>query len=60
MDDKTKTGKADDSRINIHERYEVKYWTRMLNVSEADLVIAVKPVGPMVKDVAKFFRPSRS
>ena len=25
MDDKTKTGKADDSQININESYEVQY-----------------------------------
>lgn len=27
MDDKTKTGKIDDLRININESYEVRYWS---------------------------------
>jgi len=28
MDDKTKTAPQDAKRVNIHEDYEVRYWTQ--------------------------------
>ncbi|WP_430648604.1 DUF3606 domain-containing protein [Bradyrhizobium manausense] len=28
MDSVTKKGRADRSKINMHEDYEVKYWTK--------------------------------
>jgi hypothetical protein len=52
-DDRTKTGKADDSRININQAYEVQYWTRQLSVTEGRLRQAVAAVGPMVRDVKR-------
>lgn len=33
MDDKSKKGKGDDSRININESYELQYWSEKLNIS---------------------------
>lgn len=51
MDDKKKKGKADDIRIDIHDRNEVRYWTERLNVTEQRLKEAVKAVGVMVKNV---------
>lgn len=53
MDDKTKTGKADDSRININEAYEVQYWSKKFNVTADRLKEAVKAVGSSVRDVEK-------
>lgn len=53
-DDLKKTGKQDDSRININESYEVSYWTKTLGVSADKLKEAVRAVGPMVKDVSKY------
>lgn len=52
-DDKNKTGKQDDIRINVNQAHEVAYWTKELGVSAEKLREAVAAVGPMVKDVKK-------
>lgn len=52
-DDKTKTGKDDDIRINVHQPYELHDWSRKLNVTTDELKRVVTKVGPMVKDVKK-------
>ncbi len=52
-DDLTKTGPADDRRINIHQEYEVRYWTQELGVTAERLRQTVDVVGPMVKDVKR-------
>jgi len=51
MDDKLKTGKADDSRININESYELQYWSEKFNVTREELRQAVDTAGPLVEDV---------
>ena len=38
-------GPQDSARINVHEKHEVRYWTKALNVSEEELIAAVKAVG---------------
>jgi hypothetical protein len=38
-------GPQDASRINIHEEYEVRYWTKALGVTEDKLEAVVKKVG---------------
>ena len=53
-DDKSNTGRADDTRINVHQKYEVDYWPKKLGCSEAQLTAAVKAVGVMVVDVRKY------
>ncbi len=53
-DDKSKTGKADDIRINIHEPYELRDWSNKLGVSPDRLRQAVQAAGPMVKDVKRY------
>ncbi|TRX73717.1 DUF3606 domain-containing protein [Pseudomonas mangiferae] len=45
MDDLKNRGSADRSRINVHERHEVDYWTKALGVSEDQLKAAVEAVG---------------
>lgn len=45
---------ADATKINVNEAWEVSYWCKELNVSEAKLKEAVKAVGVMVKDVKKY------
>jgi len=50
-DDKNKTGGPDRSRINVHEAYEVEYWTKKFGCSADELKAAVKKVGVMAKDV---------
>ena len=52
-DDKTKRGPQDASRINVHEEYEVRYWTEKFGCTEEELKTAVKKVGVMAKDVEK-------
>jgi hypothetical protein len=50
-DDVSKTGKADDTRINIEQDHEVKYWSEKFGVSRDQLKSAVAKVGAMVKNV---------
>ena len=52
-DDKSKVGSSDRDRIDVHERYEVEYWSHKWNVSPDRLREAVSRAGPMVKDVAR-------
>jgi hypothetical protein len=57
-DDKSKTGPADRSRINLSEDYEVRYWSETLGVSNLELQAAVEKVGPRVEDVRQFLSKS--
>jgi hypothetical protein len=50
-DDRTKTGAADRDRINVHEDYELRSWSKKFGCSPEELKAAVKAVGPMAKDV---------
>ena len=50
-DDLKQTGKPDDSRINIEQIHEVKYWANRFGVSPDALRSAVQKAGSMVKDV---------
>jgi hypothetical protein len=50
-DDKSKKGPADRDRINVHEDYEVEYWTKKFGCTAEQLKAAVKKVGVMAKDV---------
>lgn len=52
-DDKTKTGGQDRSRINIHESYELRDWSKKFGVSKETLKEAVQKVGTSAKKVAK-------
>lgn len=54
MDDKSKTGKADDSRINIEESYEMQYWSKKLGVTREELKQAVETAGPLVENVRNY------
>jgi hypothetical protein len=39
-------GPQDRSRINVHEEWEVAYWTKELGLSKEELVAAVQAAGP--------------
>lgn len=52
-DDKTKRRPQDASKINIHEPYEVNYWTAKWNITKSQLVTAVKAVGVSSSAVAR-------
>ena len=51
-DDPKLRGSHDRQRINLHERYEVEYWTSKWHISPEQLAEAVKKVGPMSAAVA--------
>ena len=55
-DDKKNTGPADDKRINIHEDYEVTYWTKKFGCTKEQLTTAVKAVGVMAAEVEKYLK----
>lgn len=44
-DDKSKTGAPDRNRINIHEDYEVRDWSKKFGCSAEELKAAVQAVG---------------
>lgn len=50
-DDKTKRGPADAAKINLHEDYEVDYWTHKFGVTKAELEAAVHAVGTGARKV---------
>lgn len=52
-DDKSNRGPADRARINIHEAYEVEYWTKELGVSPERLRELVGKHGVMAVDIRK-------
>jgi len=51
-DNRTIRGPADRQRINVHEDYELKYWSTKFGVTFEQLRAAVRAVGPMAHDVA--------
>jgi hypothetical protein len=52
-DDKSNRGPADRSRINIHEAYEVEYWSKELGVTPERLRELVEKQGVMAADVRR-------
>lgn len=52
-DDKNIRGPADAARINIHEDYEIRYWTNKFGCTKAQLVACVQRVGVMAADVKR-------
>jgi hypothetical protein len=52
-DDRTKTGWQDDIRINVHQDYELRDWSKRLGVTPERLKQVVAQVGPYVKDVRR-------
>jgi Protein of unknown function (DUF3606) len=53
MDNLTKREQPDRSKINMHEGFEVKYWTHQLGVSRERLQEAVDKVGNSAAAVGK-------
>ena len=56
MDDKAKTGTPDNKLINVHENYEVEYWTKELGINKDKLKEAVDAVGTSVAAVKKYLQ----
>jgi hypothetical protein len=57
-DDLTKRRPQDASKINMHEPYEVNYWTHKFGVTKAQLQAAVNAVGNGAAAVARFLGKS--
>lgn len=53
-DDLTQRGLPDQRRINVNEDWEVREWSKKFGVTPDQLRAAVKAVGVMAKDVAKY------
>ena len=53
MDDLKNKGPQDRSKINMHEDYEVKYWTKELGVDKEQLQKLVDKVGNSAAAVRK-------
>lgn len=51
-DDKNNRGPTDRARINIHEAYEVEYWSKELGVTPERLRELVGKHGVMAADIA--------
>jgi hypothetical protein len=52
-DNLVKRAQPDRSKINMHEAYEVKYWSHALGISKEDLQKAVDKVGNSAAAVRK-------
>jgi hypothetical protein len=50
-DDKTKIRPQDATKVNVHEKYELEYWTKKFGVTPDQLRIAVAKVGPSARAV---------
>jgi hypothetical protein len=55
-DDPTKRAPQDASKINVHEAYEVRYWTSKFGVSETKLKAAVAAAGTSAKKVEDYLK----
>jgi Protein of unknown function (DUF3606) len=55
-DDKSKTGSQDRLRINVHEDYELRDWSKKFGCTHEELKAAVKAVGVMAKDVEAYLK----
>jgi hypothetical protein len=56
MDNKKKTGSPDSDRINMHEKYELEYWTKTMGISAEELKKAVEAAGTSADTVRKYLK----
>ena len=52
MPDDTTQKARDRERIDVHEDYELRYWTQKFGVTKQQLEAAVREVGTNAEDVA--------
>jgi hypothetical protein len=52
-------GQQDRSRINLHEKWEVQYWTKELGVTQEELERAVESAGNSVSAVREQLSKTR-
>ena len=53
-DDLNRKGPEDPKKINVHQSWELKYWSEKFNVTEEKIKTAVRNVGVWVVDVKRF------
>ena len=53
-DDLTKKRPADASKVNIHESWELEYWSKHFGVTKERLIQAVKAVGVSADAVRRY------
>lgn len=58
-DDKSNAGQQDRLRINTHEDYEVRDWSKKFGCTADELKAAVKSVGNMATDVEKHLKAKK-
>jgi hypothetical protein len=56
MDDKSKPGGQDRTRINVEEPYEVRDWSERFGVTPELLRAAVQAVGTQADEVEAYLR----
>jgi len=59
-DDPRQAENPDDTRIDLDQEQEVRYWSNKFGVTEEEIRQAVKSAGPMVKDVRARLAANRS
>jgi hypothetical protein len=59
-DDKTKAHGQDRDRINVNEDYELRDWSKSLNVTPERLKEAVQAVGDRAEKVREYLRSDRA
>jgi ABC-type branched-subunit amino acid transport system ATPase component len=59
-DELLKPAPADSSKVNLHEPFEVEYWTQKLGCSREELEAAVQANGTDAGNVAAYFQPKSS
>jgi hypothetical protein len=52
-DDLSNHGPRDRERVNVHEDWELNYWSKKFGVSKDQLKATAQKVGVMAKDVEK-------
>jgi len=52
-DDKSNRGPADRARVNVHESYEVEYWSKEFGVTPQRLRELVAKHGVMAADIRR-------
>ena len=55
-DNKSKKFSHDARRINVHEPYELQYWSKKFRVSPQELRNAVAAVGPLAAAVERHLK----
>lgn len=59
-DDKTQAHGQDRDRINVHEDYELRDWSKSLGVTPERLKEAVRAVGDRAEKVREYLKSDRA